>query len=32
MSHQGGQEGLQAGAVEDDDEGEEIEFGFPRSR
>ena len=32
MSHQGRQEGLQAGAVEDDDEGEEIEFGFLRSR
>jgi hypothetical protein len=31
MSRQGGQERLQAGAVEDDDE-EEIEYGFCRSR
>jgi hypothetical protein len=32
VSRQGGQEGLQAGAVEDDDDEEEIEYGFRPSR
>jgi hypothetical protein len=32
MSRQGGQEGLQAGAVEDDDDEEEIEYVFCQSR
>ena len=32
MSQQGGQEGLQAGAVEDSDDNENIEYGLLQTR